>query len=112
MKNNENISQHSNSKNSEDSDFFESSYYKNNTAIEYPYYLHNPTESLSASQSNSNFTMSISNPIHAAKTSKNEQSESNLNKSIDDSKRKMNSTQHAQSTSTPTQVKNTIGNLF
>ena len=70
MKNNENKTNISKNE-SEDSEFFEDSYYQKDVMIEYPFYLNNPQESqMSSSQSKSQFTTSMKNPIHAARTGK------------------------------------------
>lgn len=112
MKNNDNNSQDSKNNNSDDSDFYESSYYQNNTAIEYPFYVHNPTESLSASQSNSNFTMSMTNPVHAAKTSPDDQSTSNIVRSVENPKKILYPRPNLKSTSITEQISNPIPSKY
>ena len=81
MLNKENSTETTPNKNkSENSEFLDNSYYQNETKIEYPFYVHNASEShTSISQGNSRFTMSIGNPVHAAKA---EEIEKNIPKKI------------------------------
>ena len=89
MRNNENSHQTNSKKGeSEDSDFFENSYYDKEVKIEYPFYVHNASESqTSLSKSNSRYTMSIGNPVHAAKTEEREKTPQKQIKSLSQSQR-------------------------
>ena len=89
MRNNENsLKTNSKKEDLEDSDFFENSYYDKEVKIEYPFYANNASEShTSLSKSNSRYTMSIGNPIHAAKTEEIEKTPQKIVKSLSESYR-------------------------
>ena len=112
MKNKEKNSEND-SRSSHDTDFFDNSYYDKDMVVSYPYYNNNQSESQNNSDNNSRYTMSIGNPVHAAKTSNNECSSSNILRSPNETGKTNSSLKKCKSSSISSKVaKTSSGKCF